>query len=106
VIKNNESVGSLQSPCSFSLFMSLVVSTLTNAKDNTIPNSNDKLAVDKPQMALVSMAGSIAPLIQSARTITKDVASYWSEVALALALIDLTMDQCEGSLIAKISAIL
>ncbi|GAB5592702.1 Lipase 5 [Umbelopsis nana] len=45
-------------------------------------------------MALVSMAGSIAPLIQSARTITKDVASYWSEVALALALVDLTMDQC------------
>jgi hypothetical protein len=40
--------------------------------------------VKKNQLAIVSLSGSIAPLIQSARTITKDVASYWSEVGLLL----------------------
>jgi hypothetical protein len=63
--------------------MSLVLSMLTETDDS---KQNDKplgsSAVKKNQLAIVSLSGSIAPLIQSARTITKDVASYWSEVVL------------------------
>ncbi|CAO3684617.1 unnamed protein product [Umbelopsis vinacea] len=60
--------------------MSLVLSMLTETDDS---KQSDKplgsSTVKKNQLAMVSLSGSIAPLIQSARTITKDVASYWSE---------------------------
>ncbi|KAI9284620.1 acyl transferase/acyl hydrolase/lysophospholipase [Umbelopsis sp. AD052] len=56
--------------------MSLILSTLTD-KETTKRHSND--SADKNAMAMVAWPNTMSPLIQSARSISKDVASYWSE---------------------------
>lgn len=69
--------------------MSVVLSTIReNDEFNEIPEHGETMAVQKPQMTTTSLTNAIAPLAQSARTITKDVAGYWSEVFGRLSLLD------------------
>lgn len=72
---------SLVSPAS--VLMSLILSTLTE-KETTKRHDKDSALVDKNAMAMVAWPNSMSPLIQSARSISKDVASYWSEVSLLI----------------------
>ncbi|CAM0137203.1 unnamed protein product [Umbelopsis sp. WA50703] len=60
--------------------MSVVLSTIReNDEFNEIPEHGETMAVQKPGMTTTSLTNAMAPLVQSARTITKDVAGYWSE---------------------------
>ncbi|KAG2176889.1 hypothetical protein INT43_007543 [Umbelopsis isabellina] len=60
--------------------MSVVLSTIReNDEFNEILEHSEIMVVQKPGMTTTSLTNAIAPLAQSARTITKDVAGYWSE---------------------------
>jgi hypothetical protein len=68
--------------------MSVVLSTIReNDEFNEIPEHGETMAVQKPGMTTTSLTNAMAPLVQSARTITKDVAGYWSEVLGCLNLV-------------------